>query len=261
MTTRLRPVRTRRPVRTLGAVTCVVLGLGLIGGAATGSWLTGDSSADTTGGTAYTDARTLWHNAPVDSLFPPALDGDGTGPGGADRKWTRIAVAPDADCATTLDPLLAKTLQAVGCVRVLRATYTDATASNVTTVGMIFTEADGDAMDALKSRLNNEGLAERPDLMPRAFPAKGTVAAGFGDAQRASWTLDVISEAPVIVYAVSGFADGRTVNDPQPADEAEAAGATNAPAQAGLGHEANGLADGIGSALRRTLSTATEVPE
>ena len=112
MTTRLRPVRTRHPARTLGAVACVVLGLGLIGGAATGSWLTGDSSADPAARTGYTETPDLWHSVPVDTLFPRTLKGDGAGPGGADRVWTRIAVAPDGGCAPALDPLLLKTLAA-----------------------------------------------------------------------------------------------------------------------------------------------------
>lgn len=261
MTTRLRPVRTRRPGRTIGALACVVLGLGLIGGAATGSWLTGDSSADPTARTGYTETRTLWHSVPVNTLFPRTLRGEGAGPGGADRVWTRIAVAPDGACAPALDPLLLKTLQPVGCVRVLRATYTDATASSVTTVGMIFTEADAEAMGTLNSRFTERGLDERRDLMPRTLPAKGTAAAGFGDRQRASWTVSVLTEMPVVVYAVSGFADGRTVTDPLPAAEAKAEGATSAPAQAGLGHEATGIADRIEGGLRKSVSTATEKPE
>ncbi|WP_406403767.1 hypothetical protein [Streptomyces sp. NBC_00879] len=261
MTTRLRPVRTRRPARTVGALACVVLGLGLIGGAATGSWLTGDSSADPTARTGYTETRTLWHSVPVNTLFPRTLRGEGAGPGGADRLWTRIAVAPDGACAPALDPLLLKTLQPVGCVRVLRATYTDATASSVTTVGMIFTEADAEAMGTLNSRFTEQGLDERRDLMPRTLPAKGTAAAGFGDRQRASWTVSVLTEMPVVVYAVSGFADGRTVTDPLPAAEAKADGATSAPAQAGLGHEATGIADRIEGGLRKSVSTATEKPE
>lgn len=97
--------------------------------------------------------------------------------------------------------------------------------------------------------------------MPRTLPAKNTVAAGFGNGQRASWTVSVLTDAPVIVYAVSGFADGRAVTDPQPADEARAEGATSAPAQAGLGHEAKGIADRIEAGLRKTVRTATEKPE
>ncbi|MFI1017144.1 hypothetical protein [Streptomyces sp. NPDC020965] len=261
MTTRLRPAPARHPLRTAAAVVCAVLGLGLIGGAVTGSWLTGDSTAHTAARTPYTEARAFWHSAPVDTLFPRTLKGEEAGPGGADRVWTRVAVAPDGTCATALDPHLVTTLQPVGCARALRATYTDATASHVTTVGMVFAEADATAMRALGSRFATEGLTERTDLMPRAFPATGTVAARFGDPQRASWTVKVLTDVPVVVYAVSGFADGRTVVDPQPAEKARGKGATSAPAQAGLGHEAEGLADGVESTLRASLGAALEPPE
>ncbi|MFD5113967.1 hypothetical protein ACFVWX_17375 [Streptomyces sp. NPDC058220] len=259
-TTRLRPVPARRPARTAAALACAVLGLGLIGGAATGSWLTGNSAAEPAVRDGYTTARTLWHSVPVDTLFPRTLTGDGAGPGGADREWTRIGVAPDSGCAGALDPLLLGTLRPVGCGRVLRATYVDATSSSVTTVGLVFTRGDATGMDALHTRFRDEKLAERADLMPRTFPVKGTVAAGFGDAQRASWTVNVLTEAPVVVYAVSGFADGRAVTTPQPVGKATAARATTAPAQAGLGHDAKGVADRIERGLRTTISARTVVP-
>ncbi|MFF3690151.1 hypothetical protein [Streptomyces sp. NPDC002187] len=262
MTTRLRPVRTRHPARTVSAVACVVLGLGLIGGAVTGSWLTGSSSADSATGDPYAEAGSLWHSVPVDTLFPRTLKGPDAGPGGADRVWTRVAVAPAGGCATALDPLLVKTLEPVGCSRVLRATYTDATATSVTTVGMVFTKADKQGMRALGDRFTAQSLGERTDLMPRTLGAEKTVAAKFGKKQRASWTVDVMTEAPVVVYAVSGFADGRTVTDPQPADEAKAAGATSAPAQAGLGHDADGIATAVKTRLRTAFTAAaTEKPE
>jgi hypothetical protein len=237
-----------------------VLGIGLLGGAATGSWLTGGNPADDNARTTYTAAADLWHTLPVDRLFPPTVDGDGAGPGGSDRTWTRIAVAPDTTCAHAFDPLLRKALAPVGCLRLLRATYTDATRSHVTTVGLLFTRADATAMTALKARFAKQGLDHRADLMPRPYAAKDTVAADFGDAQRASWTLSVLTDAPVVVYAVSGFADGRTVTDPEPAAEAMESGATTAPAQAGLGHEAKGLADRVERTLRTAVASATEEP-
>lgn len=260
-TTRLRPVPARRPARTAAAIVCVVLGLGLIGGAVTGSWLTGDSSADPASAAGYAPLRTLWHSTPVDTFFPPTLKGDGAGPGGADRSWTRVAVAPDSGCADALDPLLLKTLRPVGCERVLRATYADATSSTVTTVGMVFTEAEPAGMEALGARFSDEKLTERTDLMPRTFAVQDTVAAGFGAAQRASWTVNVLAEAPVVVYAVTGFADARPVTDPQPADRATAEGAKTAAAQAGLGHDAKGIAGLIERSLRTTAGKATEQPK
>ncbi|MFF2186667.1 hypothetical protein [Streptomyces sp. NPDC058155] len=259
-TTRLRPVPARSPGRTAAAVACVVLGLGLIGGAVTGSWLTGDSSADAASGGGYAPLRTLWHSTPVDTFFPRTLKGDGAGPGGADRTWTRVAVSPDTGCTGALDPLLLKTLRPVGCERVLRATYADVTSSTVTTVGLVFTEGEPSAMEALGTRFTDEKLTERSDLMPRTYPVKGTVAAGFGDGQRASWTVNVLTEAPVVVYAVSGFADGRRIPAPQPAAKATAEGAKTAAAQSGLGHDAKGIAERVERGLRTTVSMATEKP-
>ncbi|MEV6160895.1 hypothetical protein AB0L71_03025 [Streptomyces sp. NPDC052052] len=257
----MRPVRTRNPARTATIAACAVLGLGLIGGAATGAWLTSDSSAGSAARSAYTVGRSAWHSVPVDTLFPRTLKGTGAGPGGADRVWTRIGVAPDSDCAKALDPLLARTLGPVGCARMIRATYTDATRSSVTTVGAVFTEGDPQAMRALSTRFTDQHLGLRTDLMPPAYAVKGTVAAGFGDRQRASWTIHVLTEVPVLMFAVSGFADGRTVTDPQPVDRAMAANATTAAAQAGLGHEAKGIADRIERGLRRTVTDLTENPE
>ncbi|MFF4546281.1 hypothetical protein [Streptomyces sp. NPDC001435] len=256
---RPRPLGAWAAPRTAAAAACVVIGLGLIGGAVTGSWLTGDSGSPGAGN-SFAAAGAMWHNVPVDELFPPTVEGSGAGPGGADRTWIRVAVAPDSGCANALDPLLRKALAPVGCQRLLRATYTDATQSYVTTVGLLFTKADSAAMTSLAGRFKKEGLNRRTDLMPRPYAAKNTVAAGFGVKQRASWTISVLTDAPVVVYAVSGWADGRTVDSPQPAADAMESGATSAPAQAGLGQEAQGLADRIQRRLRQTVSSATETP-
>ncbi|WP_369168066.1 hypothetical protein AB5J49_09345 [Streptomyces sp. R28] len=254
---RPRPLGVRIRPRVAGAAACVVLGLGLIGGALTGSWLIGDPGEAGAQDT-FAAAGSLWHSVPVDKLFPPTVIGQGAGPGGADRTWTRIAVAPDTGCANAFDPLLRKALAPAGCQRLLRATYIDATQSYVTTVGLLFTKADAAAMRALETEFTKAGLDRRSDLMPRPYAAKGTLAAGFGGERRASWTVSVLTDAPVVVYAVSGWADGRTVDEPEPAREAMQSGATTDVAQAGLGHEAQGLADRIERALRKNVSPSTE---
>ncbi|MFC7014056.1 hypothetical protein ACFQMH_20480 [Streptomyces viridiviolaceus] len=254
---RPRPLGGRLRPQALAAAVCLVLGLGLVTGAVTGSWLAGDSEDGDARG-VYTAAGDLWHSMPVDRLFPPTVRGRGAGPGGADRTWTRIAVAPDSGCEGAFDPLLRKALDPVGCRRLLRATYTDATQSHVTTVGLLFVKADAAAMTALADRFEKEGLARRTDLMPLPYAAQDTAAAGFGARQRASWTVSVLTDAPVVVYAVSGWADGRTVDEPQSAEEAMEPDATTAPAQAGLGHEAQGLADRVERALRKNVGPAEE---
>ncbi len=250
--------RRRPPSRTAAAAASLVLGLGLLGGAAAGSWLGDDPDAPASTADTYAHARSAWHSVPVDDLFPRTLRGKGEGPGGADRVWTRIAVAPDSSCGGGFDPLLAKALAPVGCKRLVRATYTDATSTSVTTVGLLITTSGPTGMRTLHQRFVTEKLDERTDLMPRAYAAKGTAAAGFGDDQRASWRIRILTDAPVVVYSVSGFADGRKVTDPQSAGEATQRGATSAPAQSGLGNDARAIADAIEPIFRRALSTFTE---
>ncbi|MFE5299030.1 hypothetical protein [Streptomyces sp. NPDC056632] len=250
-TTRLRPVRERSTARLAGAVACAVLALGLIGGALTGAVLAGSGAGEPAEPAGYTPARALWHNAPVDTLFPRTLTGASAGPGGSARTWTRIVVAPDAPCTvTTLPKALNTTLGTIGCDRVLRATYTDATSSHVVTVALVFTQADPATMRTLGSRAADEA--------PPALAAPGTVAAGFGAPQRASWWRHVLTDLPVVVTAVSGFADGRAVAEPEPAERAMTPKRTTAVAQAGLGHEAKGVADAVERTLRRTAAVTAE---
>ncbi|MEU6342571.1 hypothetical protein ABZ883_16705 [Streptomyces sp. NPDC046977] len=251
--------------RAAAAALCLVLGLGLLGGAAAGLWInhepaTPAPTAAQISARQFAQARALWHSTPVDTLFPPVLDGRGAGPGGADRTWTRIGVAPPSGCAEAFDPLLAQVLRPAGCVKLLRATYTDASAGAVTTVGLLVTSAGAPVMRGLHDRWTTQRLGSRADLMPRPVAFPGTVSAGFGDKQRATWTVDIAADLPVVVYAVSGFADGRDTAVPQPVASAVADGATAAPAQAGLGHDAKALADTVGSRARQAARSLTASP-
>ncbi|MEU9148912.1 hypothetical protein [Streptomyces sp. NPDC048349] len=222
----------RRPGRVLAAVLCALLGIALVGGAGADAWLEHRAAhRPPAAGAVYRKAESLWRSAPVDALFPPVLAGPAAGPGGSNRIWTRIALAPDADCPAALAADWQGLLAGTGCTRVLRATYTDATRSSLITVGMVFTPADAPAMTSLAGRLT----------APPAY--------GFADAQRAAWTATVIDKAPVVVYAVSAFADGRLLDGPRPAQDVMAKDATGAVAQAGLGHEAKAVADRIGNGL------------
>ncbi|MGW8401044.1 hypothetical protein ACWGLP_30925 [Streptomyces lydicus] len=258
-----RPASARRPgARLLAAAACLVLGIGLIGGAAAGSWLTGDSAdAPPSPQEAFTKGHDVWHSTPVDTLFPRTVNGLGVGPGGADRTWTRIAIAPDSGCAGAYDPRLAQALATAGCARLLRATYVDATHSSLITVGAQTARTDPAGMMALNTRFSTKNLANRSDLMPLPYAPEGTPAAGFGRAQRASWTVRVLTDVPVIVYAVSGFADGRAVTEPQPAEAATRSGATTAPAESGLGHDAKDLADRVAADFRRAAGLPSQTTE
>ncbi|WP_234440596.1 hypothetical protein [Streptomyces rimosus] len=255
------PAPHRSVRRTVLAAAGLVLGVGLVAGAAAGSWLADDADGSPAAEAVFAHGREAWHSAPVDTLFPRTLNGLGTGPGGADRTWIRIAVAPDSSCAGAFDPLLTKALAPVGCDRLVRATYVDATRTSVITVGAVSTKADRTGMGDLRRRFAKEHLDTRTDLMPRPYAAKGTPAAGFGPAQRASWSIRVLDDLPVVVYGVSGFADGRTVDAPQPAAEATRTGATTAPAEAGLGHDAKAVTDRIEQTFRKQAAKGTTEPQ
>jgi hypothetical protein len=108
-------------------------------------------------------------------------------------------------------------------------------------------------MRALNTRWTAERLGERADLIPRPVPFPGTPAASFGPRQRGSWDVQVAADLPFVVYAVSGFADGRTLTA-QPADKATADGSTTVPAQAGLGYDATGLASAVDDRLHTAAS-------
>ncbi|MCJ0870442.1 hypothetical protein [Streptomyces sp. AP-93] len=228
----------RRPGTVLAAALCGLLGLGLTGAA--GYKAVSDhqaASRPVPPAEAYRKAASLWHSTPVDTLFPLVLDGQDAGPGGADRTWTRITEAADAGCSEVLDADWQALFAGTGCTRVLVATYTDATRSSLVTVGMVFTPAEAAAMDLLRGRFT----------APPGY--------GFRPNRRGAWTASVLAEAPVVVYTVSAFADGRRLNEPSPAEDKMAEDARGRVAQAGLGHEAKAIGDLVGGTLR-TLATS-----
>ncbi|MEW2517593.1 hypothetical protein [Actinacidiphila alni] len=249
--------RRGRRARAWAAV-CLVLGVGLIGGAVAGSAINHkprtvpppvNGSVE-----AFAAVRQVWRNTPVDALFPPTVSAKGAGPGGADRTWSRIGVAAPAGCTAAFDPLLQQVLAPAGCSKLLRATYVDSTSTTVTTVGLLVTAAESPTMRGLSSRWSSQHLGDRTDLLPRPVAFPGTAAASFGARQRGSWDVQVAADLPFVVYAVTGFADGRAI-DPQPADKATKPGATSVPAQAGLGYDATGLASAVDDRLHAAVTT------
>ncbi len=257
--------RDRRTVQLpLSVVVCLVLGAGLLAGAGVGKAVGLLSSAKRDGAASpaqnYAETRALWHGEPVDDLFPRTVKAAGAGPGGADRTWTRVGVAPDSGCDGAFDPKLAAALAPAGCTRLLRATYTDATSTDVTTVGLLVTGTDPAGMAALRRRLTRGGLDADPHAMPLPVPFPGTAAAHFGAAQRGSWTVEPSATLPLVVYAVSGFADGRTLAAPQDATAATVRGAGSVAAQSGLGYDAAGLAGALDHRFLTAVRTALGGP-
>jgi hypothetical protein len=248
----------RSRLRLACAVLSLIAGIGLLGGAAVGTWLSRDASPMAGEERIFDERRALWRELPVDEIFPPEVAGEGAGPGGADRRWLRIAAAPDGGCEEALDPELHKVLDPAGCHRLLRASYADDTGTSVTTVGLLFTEADPAETARLRQRFAEGELTGRTDLLPRHFVPDGT----FEDRPpgRATWTVRVLADVPVVLYAVTGFADGRGAGDPQPAADATASGQGTVAALAGLGHDAEGIADRIERRLRKAAQETAGDP-
>jgi hypothetical protein len=253
----------RGPVARVVAAVCLVLGLGLIGGAVAGSAINHQprQAPPPVNGSveAFAAVREVWRGAPVDTLFPPTVSAKGAGPGGADRSWSRVGVARPGGCAAAFDPLLQQVLAPAGCLRLLRATYVDSTSTTVTTVGLLVATAGPAAMRALNTRWSAQHLGDRADLIPRPVAFPGTAAASFGPRQRGSWDIQISADLPFAVYAVTGFADGRTLT-PQSADRATRPGASSVPAQAGLGYDATALASAVDDRLHAEVSAMLRPP-
>ncbi|MFC7467220.1 hypothetical protein ACFQVA_05775 [Actinomadura keratinilytica] len=139
--------------------------------AAPRTWLTGGDSAGAAD--RFTAGAALWHDAPVDRLFPPTVQGKKAGPGGADRTWTRIAVAPDSGCARastrSSPPSSNRPLRPPAPCHLHRRHPQRARHRRPP-----LHPRREQTMTDLRTRFRTENLDQRRDLMPRPYAAKGT---------------------------------------------------------------------------------------
>lgn len=169
---------------------------------------TGQSAADagarpaSSAPAADVAARSVWRNAPADTILPPKLAREGT------EVYYRAAVDRDESC-TQLPAAFLKALGAAGCVRLIQATYVDATESVVATVGLVVAGGSPAQRADLFRDWTADSFARRYAVMPSTYPVKATLAAGFHNAQRIAWMSAISDDGTYIAYAVSGFADGR----------------------------------------------------
>jgi hypothetical protein len=154
----------------------------------------------------FTFERQAWQAIAVDDLFPPAHTTRGAAPDGtAVRSFTRIGLAAPAACQAALAPALARLLADYGCGPVLRADYADATQTLVATLGVVALHTT----PAQQQDLSAATAGPHSDLQGRALTVPGTAAERFGDQQRLGWYTSAAAGLPYLVFAVSGFADGR----------------------------------------------------
>jgi hypothetical protein len=155
---------------------------------------------------AWETAR-RWRTWPAGQIFPAAVSYQLPGyslASGAGLTLTarRMGIATQATCRSATDPGAAQVLARRGCAAVLRATYTDSTASMVVTVGIAVlpsATAAGAAVTELSHGRLGSGV--------RAVSFPGTLASSFGDRQRQ--LSYAVNSGPYLVMWTAGFADGR----------------------------------------------------
>jgi hypothetical protein len=152
-----------------------------------------------------------WRTLPAGAIFPAsvsyqlpasALD-DFTG---VTLDADRVGIAPQAACAAAADPAAAVILGRHGCQALLRATYTDESATYVVTVGVAVLPGAGQA-SAAQAALATADQGSYPGPGVQAVAFGGTPSGRFGSAQRQ--LSRSFSAGPYLIMYTAGYADGR----------------------------------------------------
>jgi hypothetical protein len=154
-----------------------------------------------------------WRTLPAGDIFPASVHYnlsalDLSDVSDVSLQAARVGIAPQTSCDAAADPAAARVLDAHGCQAVLRATYTDESATYVITVGVAVLGNAGQASAAaatLNQASKKDTVPAPPGLESAAFA--GTPAGSFGNGER-QVTASKAAGPYVIMYA-AGYADGR----------------------------------------------------
>jgi hypothetical protein len=150
-----------------------------------------------------------WRTLPAGEVFPAtiqyqlsasALD-DLTN---VNLQAARVGIAPQASCGAGADQAAARVLDAHGCQALLRASYTDESATYVVTVGVAVLSTAAQAT-AAAAALDQGTASPQPGVDAAAFV--GTPAGSFGNGQRQLTKSE--AAGPYVVMYAAGYADGR----------------------------------------------------
>lgn len=185
----------------LGCVFALVGGIALV--SASRSLTRGPTNAELQTAARAEVAR-RWEAWPVERIFPDRIAYDVRR--GRTEYAGRVGIAPETDCATSVDPSVAGVLGRNGCKAVLRATYVDQIQGVAVTVG-IAVLPDATTADRVlqQTPTDKDGTPVRNGVRAVAFP--GTAAAKFTDPVRQDSTAD--RGGPYLVLTSSGETDGR----------------------------------------------------
>ncbi|HEY0717360.1 MAG TPA: hypothetical protein VGD68_07060 [Streptosporangiaceae bacterium] len=154
----------------------------------------------------------------------------------------RVGIAPQTSCDGAADPGAARLLDANGCQAVLRATYTDESATYVITVGVAVLSGARQASVAAAA-IHAAGGTVQPGVT--SAPFAGTPAGSFGNGQRQ--VTGSQAAGPYVVMYAAGYADGRPQVD---------IGKEDSYAQS----EMTAAAQGVQASVIRTLATPPPTP-
>jgi hypothetical protein len=183
----------------LVATSVLVLALGVATAAPPG----GPTAKRTTGVAAQDQAvRAVWRTAAVQQLLPSAIKREGT------ETYIRLGINPNESCGQ-LPAAFSTDLAPGACARVLAATYVDRTQTVTATIGIVV--ISGTAADRIKlfQSWTPDSNSNNAAMMPHAYAVPGTVAAHYTDSQRVAWQSQDSADGTYLVYAVTGFTDGR----------------------------------------------------
>jgi hypothetical protein len=152
-----------------------------------------------------------WRTLSAGDIFPasvryqiPASALDDTT--GVNLEAPRVGIAPPAACAAGMDPAAAHALDRHRCEALLRATYTDESATYVMTVGVAVLGSAAQS-SAAQAALAKAGGNTQPRPGVRAVALPGTVTSRFGAGQRQ--LSGSFSAGPYVIMYTAGYADGR----------------------------------------------------
>ena len=149
-----------------------------------------------------------WREWPASRIFPPAVDYQVPGyllaaAAGLPLTAHRVGIGAERSCAAAADPAAARVLDRHGCAEMLRATYIDATGSQLVTIGVAVMPGPAAALTSISALPSAGGL--RYGVLPLAFAR--TPAAGFGNGKRQ--LSSAIPAGPYLILAAAGFTDRR----------------------------------------------------
>lgn len=201
--------RPRIPLRAIATALAIIVVAGgaLAGGLALARPSSGTAAKPTTGSAAQdAAARAIWRTTPVNQLLPSTITREGT------ESYIRLGIKSDDSCSALPGTFTAE-LAPTKCAHVLTATYADRTQTVTATVGIVVLSGSTAERLRLFQSWSGDTNATKVAMMPHVYAVPGTVAAGFSDKQRVAWQSQLSVDGTYLVYAVTGFTDGRTGPD------------------------------------------------